>query len=106
MILYPFITSDELFSIFNDDLFNKKELLPILKELIGEKEVKPFECVGTRKEALVALYLAYKKNPERPILLKYFEKEILPKHKDWEKMSLEVMDYWNKKNFIPAYFKD
>ncbi|MFA5431621.1 MAG: hypothetical protein WC319_01910 [Candidatus Paceibacterota bacterium] len=106
MILYPFISSDELFSIFNDDLFDKKELLPTLKELIGEKEVKPFECVGTRKEALVALYLAYKKNPERPVLLKYFEKEILPKHKDWEKMSLEVMDYWNKKNFIPAYFKD
>jgi len=76
--------------------------LPILKELIGEKEVKPFECVGTRKEALVALYLAYKKSPERPVLLKYFEKEILPKHK----VSLEAMDYWNKKNFIPDYFKD
>ena len=106
MILYPFLSKDDLLSIFNEDLFNKKELLPILKELIGEKTVKPFECVGTRKEALVALYLAYKKNPERPILLKYFEKEVLPKHKDWEKTSLEVMDYWNKKNFIPKYFKD
>ena len=106
MILYPFLSKDDLLSIFNEDLFSKKELLPILKELIGEKTVKPFECVGTRKEALVALYLGYKKNPERPILLKYFEKEILPKHKDWEKTSLEVMDYWNKKNFIPKYFKD
>ena len=106
MILYPFLSKDDLLSIFNEDLFSKKELLPILKELIGEKPVKPFECVGTRKEALVALYLGYKKSPERPILLKYFEKEILPKHKDWEKTSLEVMDYWNKKNFIPKYFKD
>jgi hypothetical protein len=106
MVLYPFVSKDDLLSIFNEDLFEKKELLPILKELIGEKAVKPFECVGTRKEALVALYLAYKKSPERPVLLKYFEKEILPKHKDWEKMSLEVMDFWNKKNFIPPYFKD
>lgn len=106
MVLYPFVSKEDLLSIFEEDLFDKKELLPILKELIGEKEVKPFECVGTRKEALVALYLAYKKTPERPVLLKYFEKNILPKHKDWEKMSLEVMDHWNKKNFIPKYFKD
>jgi hypothetical protein len=106
MVLYPFVSKEDLLSIFEEDLFEKKELLPILKELIGEKEVKPFECVGTRKEALVALYLVYKKTPERPVLLKYFEKNILPKHKDWEKMSLEVMDHWNKTNFIPAYFKD
>jgi len=106
MVLYPFVSKEDLLSIFEEDLFEKKELLPILKELIGEKEVKPFECVGTRKEALVALYLAYKKTPERPVLLKYFEKNILGKHKDWEKMSLEVMDHWNKTNFIPKYFKD
>jgi len=106
MVLYPFLPKEELISIFNEDLFEKKELLPILKELIGEKEVKPFECVGTRKEALVALYLSYKKSPELSVLLKYFEKNILPKRKDWEKISLEVMDFWNKKNFIPDYFKD
>jgi hypothetical protein len=105
MILYPFVGKEELLSIFGSDLFEKKELLPILKELIGEKEVKPFECVGTRKEALVALYLSYKKG-ENSYLLKYFEKNILPKHKNWEEMVIEVMDHWNKKNFIPKYFKD
>ena len=104
-ILYPFISKDELLSIFGSDLFEKKELLPILKELIGEKEVKPFECVGTRKEALVALYLSYKKG-ENSYLLKYFEKNVLPKRKNWEEMVVEVMDHWNKKNFIPKYFKD
>ncbi|MFA5169681.1 MAG: hypothetical protein WC420_03030 [Candidatus Paceibacterota bacterium] len=105
MILYPFVGKEELLSIFGSDLFEKKELLPILKELIGEKEVKPFECVGTRKEALVALYLSYKKG-ENSYLLKYFENNILPKHKNWEEMVIEVMDHWNKKNFIPKYFKD
>jgi len=105
MILYPFVSKDELLSIFGSDLFEKKELLPILKELIGEKEVKPFECVGTRKEALVALYLSYKKG-ENSYLLKYFEKNILSKRDDWEEMVVEVMDHWNKKNFIPKYFKD
>lgn len=105
MILYPFVEKGDLFSIFNEDLFEKKELLNTLKELIGEKKVKPFECVGTRKEALVAMYLSYKRAETRPYLLKYFEKNILPKRKDWEKISLEVMDHWNKKNFIPEYFK-
>lgn len=105
MVLYPFVSKEELLSIFSSDLFEKKELLPILKELIGEKKVKPFECVGTRKEALVALYLSYKKG-EDSYLLKYFEKNVLPKRKDWEEMVVEVMDHWNKQNFIPEYFKD
>lgn len=106
MILYPFLSKEELFSIFNSDLFEKKELLNVLKELTGEKEIKPFECVGTRKEALAALYLSYKKSQELPYLLKYFEKNILPGRKDWEKMVAEVMEHWNTKNFIPKYFKD
>jgi hypothetical protein len=106
MILYPFISKEEILSIFGQDLFEKKELLETLKELIGEKKVKPFECVGTRKEALVAMYLCYKKEGGLPALLRYFEKNVLPKHKNWEKMSVEVMDHWNRKNFIPKYFKD
>ncbi|MDD5098301.1 MAG: hypothetical protein PHD31_01105 [Candidatus Pacebacteria bacterium] len=106
MILCPFISKEELLSIFGQDLFEKKELLETLKELIGEKKVKPFECVGTRKEALVAMYLCYKKEGGLPVLLRYFEKSILPKHKNWENMSIEAMDHWNRKNFIPKYFKD
>jgi len=76
MILYPFVEEKELIKIFRFNLLDKKELLPLLKELIGEKKVKPFECVGTRKESLVALYLGWKKNQGRkqPFLLSYFEK--------------------------------
>jgi len=105
LILYPFLEQKELELIFKEDLFNKKELLPILKELTGEKKVKPFECVGTRKEVLAALYLGYKNKKERPFIIKYFEKNILPKRNDWEKILLEVMDHWNTKNLIPKYFK-
>ena len=105
LILYPFLKEKDLYLIFKEDLFEKKNLLPILKELTGEKEVKPFECVGTRKEVLVALYLGYKNKKERPFMIKYFEKNILPKRNDWEKILSEVTDHWNTKNFIPKYFK-
>jgi len=86
MILYPFVEEKELIKIFRFNLLDKKELLPLLKELIGEKKVKPFECVGTRKESLVALYLGWKKNQGRkqPFLLSYFEKN-KSKSIDWEK---------------------
>ena len=104
LILYPFLTKEELLNIFQEDLFENKKLLPILKELTGESKVKPFECVGTRREVLVALYLGYKKG-ESPFMIKHFEKNILPKYKNWEKMASEVMDHWNTKNFIPKEFK-
>ena len=104
LILYPFLTKKELLSIFKEDLFENKKLLPILKELTGEKKIKPFECVGTRREVLVALYLGSKKE-EKPYMIKYFEKNIFPKYENWEKMASEVMDHWNNKNFIPKEFK-
>jgi len=104
MILYPFMKEEDMISIFKENLYQKKGLLEIMKELIGEKEVKPFECVGTRKESLVALYLSLEKAKEigkTPYLLDYFEKKVMPKHKDWEKMTKEVMSHWNDKNNIP-----
>jgi hypothetical protein len=84
-ILYPFLEENDLMKIFSENLFENKKLLPIMKELIGEKKVKPLECVGTRKECLRAFYLSWKiakarSRDELPYLLQYFEKKILPKH--------------------------
>ena len=85
LILYPFLKEKDLIKIFHENLFDKKSLLPIMKELIGEKKVKPLECVGTRKECLTAFYLSWKiikarADEKLPYLLEYFEKKILPKH--------------------------
>lgn len=82
--LYPFLNKQQLDKIFGEDLFTKKKLIPLMQELIGEKKFKPFECVGTHKESLIVLYLGLEKakmENDIPVLLKYFEKEILPKHK-------------------------
>jgi hypothetical protein len=103
MVLYPFLAEKKLLSIFKENLFEKDSLLNTMLELIGEREVKPFECVGTRKESLVALYLSLQKSKEYgrvPLLLQYFEIEIIPKHKNWDKMVKEVLEHWNDKNNI------
>lgn len=47
LALSPFISRDELTDIFGKDLLKDNNLRPILDQLDGSVEVKPFECVGT-----------------------------------------------------------
>lgn len=100
--LYPFLEEKELIKIFKENLLNKKELIPIMMELIDEKKVKPFECVGTKKESLVAFYLAWKKN-KKLLLLKHFEKKILKKYPQIEKYTKDILGHWGKNN-LPKGF--
>lgn len=55
IILAPFLSQDALDNIFGENLLNKEQLDRDFRELTGIEENKPFECVGTRKEVLVAL---------------------------------------------------
>ena len=47
LALSPFIKRIELTEIFGKDLLKDNDLRPILDQLDGSVEVKPFECVGT-----------------------------------------------------------
>ena len=112
-ILYPFLKGKKLVKIFNENLFEKKELLPIMKELIGESKYKPLECVGTKKECLAAFFLSYKKYISKisigdtygnlPVLLKYFQNKILPKYPKLklENKSKKILNSWNNQNNLP-----
>jgi len=117
--LYPFIDKEKLVKIFGQNLFEKKELLSLMKELIGIEKFKPFECVGTKKETLTAFYLSWKKTNrigEEPILLKYFKNKILPRtirkgfirglsrYPKLEKESRQIITSWNKKHNLPKNF--
>jgi len=107
-VLYPFVKQKDLAKIFGKNLFNDKSLVPIMEELIGEKRFKPFECVGTIKESLIAFYLSFKKakrTGDMPFLLKYFEKRILPKQKNLEQKTKGILASWDKENFLPKDFK-
>ena len=73
--LYPFLERNTLNKIFNDDLLNKKENLILFQQLIGQKDTKPFECVGTIEENKLAMNMSIKKNP-KPYLLKQFSNTV------------------------------
>jgi len=106
-ILYPFVDEQKLIKIFGKNLFRDKALLPIMQGLIGEKKFKPFECVGTKKESLVAFYLSLKKTSrvgETPFLLKYFQKQTLPKYPNLEKEAKKILNSQNKQHNLPKDF--
>lgn len=73
IILSPFLYRDELVNIFGRDLYEDKELLDTFLELLGYKETKPFECVGTYGEVRYAVSLLINKLDNLPYLLRYYK---------------------------------
>ena len=73
--LYPFI-GERVIEIFGKNLFEDKKLFSLMLQLIGKEKLKPFECVGTKKESFLAFKLSLKKwkkeNKKLPFLLKKF----------------------------------
>ena len=106
--LYPFLNKFQLRKIFGQNLFRKIGLIPVMEQLTGERDFKPFECVGAEKESLVAFYLGWKKTHRRgeiPFLLKHFEKKILPQYPDLEKETKALINSWNNHNNLPKDLK-
>jgi len=102
--LYPFIEEKEIIKIFGKNLLKEKSSLLLIKELIGVGlHLKPFECVGTREESLIATYLCWKKE-KNSLITKYFEKNILHQQKNLEKKADKMINSWNHQNKLPNSF--
>ena len=83
LIMSPFIPENELIEIYGGNLLKDNDLLPILKQLKGEVEVKPFECVGTIEEVNACLDFCQQPtaNSQQPLdvlLQQYDEMNNLP----------------------------
>lgn len=100
--LYPFLETNQLVKTFGSNLFKKKSTLQIIKQLISEEE-KPFDCVGTKEETLIALYLSLKKNKQTPppLVLRYLKEEVFPKYSDLEARAKKILTSWDQENNLP-----
>lgn len=78
-LLSPYIPQTTLVSIFNKNLFADTTLIPLYKELLGIKDFKPFECVGTPREMMYVCALAHRANTyaNTPVM-NMFADEVLP----------------------------
>jgi len=77
----------------------------LMRELLGETDFKPFECVGTFKETRAAFYLslmrAKKENAILTPLLAIFERDYMPKYRGIERDSRDILAAWDKKHNLP-----
>lgn len=104
--LYPFVETKQLLKIFGKNLFEDTSLVPLMEELVGEKRFKPFECVGTSKETLVAFYLSLRKtHAPLPVLLQHFRQHIAKKHEKLPEESRIILASWNKNHALPPHLE-
>ena len=105
IILSPFIPRDRLVSIFGKDLLNDTDLWPLLRQLTGMTESKPFDCIGTMDEVNAALQLTIKVMPGSglPSLLKlYRDSEMYSRYSDFDPGAL--LHTFNNTHFLPGEF--
>ncbi|MBI3336010.1 endonuclease domain-containing protein [Candidatus Peregrinibacteria bacterium] len=62
-----YLPKERVLEIFGENLFEKKDLIPIYRQLLGLEGCKPFECVGTPEETREAFRLAEKNGFSLPI---------------------------------------
>jgi UDP-N-acetyl-alpha-D-muramoyl-L-alanyl-L-glutamate epimerase len=78
-ILSAFLPRREMLRIFQEDIYARADVLDKYKELLGVKDIKPLECVGTPEETQVAMYLAHKRGEfEDTPVMRYFVSDVLP----------------------------
>ena len=102
IILAPFMTETALFDIFASDLLNNATLKPILIELLGMTDKKPFECVGTIDEvqwSMKKIVEKYRKaERELPVLVQFFADE-------FELSEIKELDVDEVANSIPETYR-
>jgi len=103
--LYPFLSREQMLAIFGEDLFAWQGSLTVLQALLGLDRDKPFECVGTREETLVAIYLCAEKYKEQrvplPDSLREIGKTVLASQRDLPERSRLVLGAWSDQNYLP-----
>ena len=84
-ILYPYLNNLEIKEIFWKDLYYDNSLLEMFKDLIVKDWVKPFECVWTKEEVILAMKKSIINfwNKKNPIILEIIGNEIINKL-NWE----------------------
>jgi len=103
--LAAFLPRQELIRIFEKNLFADPKLWPLYRELLGEKNIKPFDCVGEAREVQAALLLASRQpGYKNDIIIKNFLRTSGKKIKDPAGLIAGALRL-DPENNIPENFK-
>lgn len=104
LLMAAYLEDEDCVSIFGQDMLNNEELYPILMELCGLSENKPFECVGTREEVVAAISLGIEKRVKQNKPLGILYQKYLNQVGTLELISLdEIKGEWNDEHQIPKH---
>ncbi len=102
--LAAFLPPQEVLKIFGRNLYADKSLLYLYQELLGEKNFKPFDCVGTPEEVKLAMSLGRRGGEfNDDYIIKYFSAKILPKIKNIDKLQKITMSNYGWHNLPPQF---
>ncbi len=105
IILSPFLSEEELISVFGENLLDNEALKDIFDGLVGFSNVKPFECIGTKEEINSALASTWSKlqsaNKKAPKLLDYYVNR--KNSIDYNNFNNLIKEY-NAQNNVPEKF--
>lgn len=103
ILLYPFL-GEKIELTWKKNLYKDKTLWPVLRALIDENEIKPFECVGTREEIIAGLFLSVKKITDSrqilPPMLRYINDNLLNKQRNLSERTAKLMSGWGKDDLL------
>lgn len=104
ILFFPFL-KEKTAAIFGKDLFSDPSLFERVQELVDPQQIRPFECVGTREESIVALAMAgnvyREKKQQLPPLLQRVQEVYLEKEQRLDERILAVLTAWNNEHFVP-----
>lgn len=106
LILSPFLSVERLTEMFGENLLVKDTLLTTFEELVGLRDVKPFECVGSRNEVQRAVTLLTDRfldeGVELPLMVRRFVESGL--YDACRTMKNPYMKYYDEENLLPEEF--
>lgn len=87
-ILSAFLPKEKVLNIFGQNLYDNENLTQTFEELLGVKNVKPFDCVGTPEEVKLAMLLAHKRGEySQGVIMKMFVEKFYAEFDEIEKTS-------------------
>ncbi len=85
------ISKEKLLNMFGKNILADETLWPMVLELLGKGETKPFDCVGTPEEVLVAFQIIVESGEyQGDVLVQKVEAEILSEVSNIEEMRTRV----------------
>ena len=101
IIMSNYIDEDTMVDIFGENLLDKEEMLDYFLELLGLRESKPFECVGTIDEVTYVVNNLINRGYDKPYLLNYYKENYGTK-----KIDDSILYTFNDENNVPEHLID